>query len=346
MLRRLKSITVVIFLTGGFFLSASAQDSLKGFTIIPVTDANFIMTFSRPNDVRLILGGQGSGLSYQTTKEHDFTFGAETYKNVSDLVGFGLTYKIIDFDLMFSLPDAHLLPDDRQNLQQFRLSMSYTARKNSFRGYLSESTGVISSEPEGDFESTPDVHLFKIGAQITHIFNSDRYSYRAANFQSELQRKTAGSFLLRLEPFYRKFGANTALAPEPRDIHDIFGNQAGLKYVNAPGVVLLPGYGINVAISEGKFFFSPMILAGPGIAFNTYKADAGKFTTVNLEVYGSLTANTGYNGPLMYVNLRTSYDLTYSYLNPSYFNTADIKIYLTVGYRFRNLEKVIPTGFF
>lgn len=342
-------------LAAAFFIvlllpDAWSQDTLSRFNreVIPAKDADpaFVKTFYRPNDVRLILGGQGSGLSYQTTRDHDFSFGSETYRNVSDLVGFGLTYKIIDFDLMFTLPQSHFFSNDRENLKQFRLSMSYTQRENSFRGYISESKGIISTDPESDFESEPDIHLFKIGGQITHIFNSSKYSYRAANFQSELQIKTGGSFLLRVEPFFRKFGIPSPIVPTPRDISDILGNQAGLKYVNAPGVVVMPGYGITFSAYQGRFYFSPMILAGPGLALNTYKAEDGKFTTLNWEVNTTAMVNVGYNGPLVYANLRTSYDLAYSYLNPSYFVTSDAKIYLTVGYRFKNLESFIPTGLF
>jgi len=337
---------VLLLITSRQTVAQSGTTRLTEIITASDADSTYIATYKCGNDVRLILGGQGAGLSYQSTRDHNLSLSSETYNNVTDLVGFGLSYKIIDFDLTFSLPKANLLPEDRQNLKQFRLSMSYTTRKNSFRGYLSDSEGVISSEPAGNFTSAPNVSLLKIGVQITHVFNAARFSYRAANFQNERQLKTAGSLLVRIEPFYRKFGADSLLAATNRDIEAIFGNQAGLKYVNAPGVVVMPGYGATLVKGGGKYYVSPMVLLGPGVALNTYKSEAGKFTRINLEVYSSLAVNLGYNGVLMYGNFRASYDVTYSYLNPSIISTADVRLYLTIGYRFRNLEKIIPTGFF
>ena len=46
-----------------------------------------------------------------------------------------------------------------------------------------------------------------------------RYSYRAAMYQSEFQMKTAGSFLLRVEPFYRNLGGQSgSMIPAAYDL--------------------------------------------------------------------------------------------------------------------------------
>ena len=91
---------------------------------------------------------------------------------------------------------------------------------------------------------------------------------------------------------------------------------------------------------------SPIILIGPGFAFNTYRSDAGKSTVLNYE-WGALAAiNLGYNGAKMYGTVRATYDVYYTSLNPAYVTTTNLKISLTVGYRFSDLEKFIPTSFF
>jgi hypothetical protein len=306
-------------------------------------DSSYIMRYTREDDIRLIYGGQGSNISYGSMNDGDALFDDALYHNVNDLAGFGLTYKFIDFDLTFSLRNVNALDDERQNLSQFKLAYSYTMRKFAVRAYFSDAKGVIVEQTKGDTESDPDVHLVKVGAQVTYYLNNRNYSYRAANFQNELQRKTAGSLLVRAEPFYRSLGMHEALIPE--DIA-LYGQQAGLEYVRTGGLMVMPGYGYNVAIGGGKFFVSPIVFLGPGVTVNVYKAADAKHTFMNIEWAGSFALNAGYNGPKFYATFRTIYDIGYFNLDPSYFTTSDLKITLTVGWRFNHFETFIPTSLF
>jgi hypothetical protein len=305
-------------------------------------DSTYIMKYKRNDDIRLIYGGQGSNVSYGSINDGSDLFSDALYNNANDLAGFGITYKFIDFDLAFSLKEVRLMDEERQNLSQFRLAYSYTMRKLAIRGYLAESKGVIVEQSKDGTESAPDVHLIKIGAQATYYFNNQKYSFRAANFQNELQRKSAGSFLLRAEPFYRSLGMHEPLIPE----EDLYGAQAGLEYVNTGGLMLMPGYGYNLAIGDGRFFVSPIIFVGPGLTVNGYKAKDGHHTYVNVEWASSFALNMGYNGPKTYATLRGAYDAGYFKLDPSYFTTSDVKITLTVGWRFSHFENFLPSSLF
>ncbi|HEX6891538.1 MAG TPA: DUF4421 family protein, partial [Chryseolinea sp.] len=143
-------------------------------------DSMYIMKYARENDIRVIYGGQGSNLSYGSINDGDPLLNDALYNNVNDLAGFGLTYKFIDFDLTFSLPKVRIMDEERQNLSQFRLAYSHTMRRLAIRGYLSESKGVIAQQSREGTESDPDVHLVKVGAQVTYYFNYRKYSYRSA----------------------------------------------------------------------------------------------------------------------------------------------------------------------
>lgn len=317
-----------------------------GFQKLTVTpsdaDSTYIMRYSRSNDIRVMYGGQGTSLAFGSTRNGN-EINTALYNNVNDLVGVGITYKIIDGDISYSLPKTSLMKEDRENLEQFRLSLSYTGRQWAVRGFYLDSRGMISADEQGEFISQPDIELQRIGAQVTYIFNEKKYSYRAANFQNELQKKTAGSFLLRFEPSYRYLKAPTGLVPESRDVATTYGNQAGFQSSKAPGLLTMPGYGINVAMAKGKFFISPIVLAGPGFAYNTYVAEKGEFNAWNFEWSALMVFNMGYNTPRAYANMRVAYEAYYISLRPSYITTTDLKISLTVGYRFNNLEKLIPT---
>jgi hypothetical protein len=88
------------------------------------------------------------------------------------------------------------------------------------------------------------------------------------------------------------------------------------------------------------------VLAGPGFAVNTYRSNNGKHSSMNYEWCAVAAINTGYNGLKTYATVRIAYDTYYTSFNPSYLTTSNLKMTLTVGYRFANLEKFIPASFF
>lgn len=308
-------------------------------------DSLFIQSFVRKNDFRVTYSSQRYTLEYGSKREAAPT-GGGMFSNVSDLLGFGLTYKFIDFDLAFSIPMTTILANDVQNLSQFRLSGSYSGRKWTIRGYWLESTGLVASDASGQFKSSPSLNLVNLGVQYTYYFNNLKYSFKAAAFQSELQRKSVGSFLMRIEPFYRRLGVGTQLVPSALDVAATYGEQAGLQYAYAPGLLILPGYGFNWTTSNGKLFISPLAFFGTGIAVNVYQGSAGERTSVNSEWKGVAMLSLGYNAPRAYVSLRSSFEMGYFMLDPSYFLTEDLKIGITAGYRFNAVEKFIPESLF
>lgn len=308
-------------------------------------DSSYILRYKRANDIRLLYGGVGTSLAFGSVRNGN-QLNTQLFNNVNDLIGVGITYKVIDFDINYSLPKSVFLEEDRQNLKQFQLAMSYSTRKIVVRGFYQESQGMLSADAAGEFTSQPDIELKKIGAQVTYIFNEKKYSYRAANYQTEQQQKMAGSFLLRAEPYYRNLKAPTGLVPDSRDLETTYGNQVGLQSAQAPGLLLMPGYGINIPVFHNFFYISPIIMAGPGLAYNTYVGEKGKFKEFNYEWSALLYLNLGYNGNKAYVNVRTAYEIYYVDLSPSYITTTDLRINLTVGYRFNNFETFIPTSLF
>jgi hypothetical protein len=284
-------------------------------------------------------------LGFGTKRENNHASTA-FYNNVADLVGMGLTYKWIDFDVAFSLPKTRLQDVGLQNLTQFRLAGSYTSRKFMIRGYYLNSSGIIIEDEGGQFKSSPDVNMLHMGIQYTYCFNFHRYSLQAAAVHYELQRKSAGSFLIRGEPFYRRIGIGTVLVPGTLDTPELYGQQAGLRYAYSPGLLILPGYGYTWAIRGGKYFIAPMIFLGTGFSVSTYKGNQGEHSTINTEWSGVGSLNLGYNGSRMYVALRSSYEIRYFLLDPSYFTFTDLKANITVGYRFMDWEKLIPKSIF
>lgn len=334
-----------------FILSLVLINNLSGFAqndLLALADADsaYVRKYILLNDLRLFYGGQGNNVSLGTKRNGDTQFSGNVYTNTSDYIGMGVTYKWLDGDLSFSLPGTTYLNEERSNLTQFKLSMSYTQRKMVFRGYYSESKGVVVSGVDDEFQSTPSLHEIRMGVQLTYLFNNSRFSYRAAIYQSEFQMKTAGSFLLRMEPFYRNLGGQSgSMIPAAYDLQELYGDQAGLEYIKAPGILFMPGYGINIVIPDTPFFISPMIFAGVGAAFNSYESKNGKDSYTNVEYAANFNLNAGYNGSRYYSKIQFNWSAGYAPLDPSYFTSNNLMLSLWVGMRFKDVEKFIPRSF-
>jgi hypothetical protein len=301
-------------------------------------DSNFVRKFVLKNDIRFFYGMQGNNISIGSGRD-EAALNGDLYRNTNDYIGAGITYGWLDGDLSFSLPGTTYLKEERANLKQFKLAFSYTRRKVAFRWYLTENKGVVVSSSDNEFETNPSLHEVRLGMQITYIVNSSAYSYRASMYQSEYQLKTAGSWLFRLEPFYRNLGTEDgSVIPEGYDSPARFGDQEALEYVKAPGILFMPGYGINIVVPNSRYFISPILFAGAGVAYNTYEAKNGKGNFANVEYAANFNLNAGYNGVRSYAKFQFSWSTGYAAMDPAYLTSSNLTLMFMYGVRFSRLK--------
>ncbi len=301
-------------------------------------DSLFVVKNARTNDVRVFYGVQGNSLIYGSSRDGSPIWQGSLYRNTNDFVGVGLTYKWVDFDLTFSLASTTYLKESRSNLSQFKFSANYVRRHFAIRAYVINSEGFVVEGADSSYTSKPSVHEYRIGAQFTWLFNPTRFSYAAVLYQNEIQRRSAGSFFLRFEPFYRRLGAPDAIAPVTYDLQSRFGNQAGLQYLYAPGLLVLPGYAYTWSWKEGKYFFSPLVCAGPGIAFNSYEGSKGKIDYTSAEFAANLLITAGMNEAKWYGRIQVNGMAGYIPLQPSYFTNTQVIVTVVGGYRFLRVK--------
>ncbi len=330
-----------------FFARAQDADSIvtrlpPGVFDMPHVNPKYIGKFNKPSNIRVILGTQGSGVEYGSVKNTSPGLNTDLYANSSNYIGAGLSYKLIDGDLYYYLPQTRIQRSEEQTLKQFKLAFSYAAQAFTVRAYFSNMSGAIVSGAGENYQSSPNISMVRVAVQSDYVFNHKRYSYRAANAMSAYQRKTAGSFLLRAEFFYRELGADSGLVPPDREKAMVFQRQTGLRILKAPGLQLIPGYGWNIVAFKGKLLVSPVVFAGPGFAYNFYKTTLGRYAYPNWEWSSQFLVSAGYNGARFYSSLTASLETGYIPLDPSYFSSTTLKAYVTAGYRFGYIEKFIP----
>ncbi len=81
-----------------------------------------------------------------------------------------------------------------------------------YKGYFIFPRGYGSPDIN-TFYKRPDLNVKEIGLSAYHIYNSKRFSYRAAVLQSEWQKKSAGSFLLGGSITYGKIRGDSSIVP-------------------------------------------------------------------------------------------------------------------------------------
>lgn len=319
-----------------FFSASLGQPMLM---ILADADSNYVRTFELNKEVRILYGLQGNNLSIGSVHDGKKEFNGDLYKNTNDYIGAGITYGWLDGDLSFSLRGTTYLKEERSNLKQLKLGLNYTRRKFVFRWYFTENKGVVMASSDNEYESAPSLHEVRLGMQVTYIVNSSTYSYRASMYQSEYQLKTAGSVLFRFEPFYRNLGTKSgSVIPEAYDLPQRFEHLTGLEYVKAPGLLFMPGYGINIVVPNSRFFISPILFAGMGVAYNTYEATNGKRSFSNAEYAANFLLNAGYNGTRSYTKFLFTWSGAYAALEPAYLTSSNLTFMLSYGIRFRGFR--------
>lgn len=302
-------------------------------------DSLYVIRSAFRHDVRFFYGAQGNSIIFGTKDKHTTLWQGDLYKNTNDYVGMGISYKFLDVDFSVALKGTSYLKESRSNLKQFRLGASYTRRKFALRGMISDSKGFVVEDGDSVSQSKPEIREFRLSIQATFILNHRHYSYAAALYQNEIQIRSAGSLLFRIEPFYRKLGSTGAILPGTTKAN---GSEDGLEYIYAPGLLLMPGYGQAWTWKNGRYFVSPMLCAGGGVAFNTYKGKSLEKSYMSWEYGASLMVSAGINSNRWYGRVQVNALGGYLPLKQSYFTNTQLMVTFWVGYRFRDLEKFLP----
>lgn len=185
----------------------------------------------------------------------------------------------------------------------------------------------------------PEINVFSFGVNTMFIFNYKKYSLRGAFSFTDVQRKSAGSFMAGLYHSYTFFTAGkSAIIPVALDslyspeLHDI--NQISLITVGLSG-----GYGYTFVYK--KIILSSAINLGFGGQKTNYTTtdERGHTLSINPSVNLNAKAAIRYDNLRFFIGLLSNYTNNYT-LNPELFNTESYIARLVVfsGYRF-NIKK-------
>lgn len=239
-------------------------------------DSSYIDFFKQKISIRPYLIEAFTALSHQSKNEESIIY----KPNAPYGIGLGITYKKISFSASYGFDFMR----DKRKGKTKSLDLQYHryGRKVVLDIFFQNYKGLFTDTDvkDGVYTQYPDIHLIQYGAFAQYIFNGNRFSYRAAFDQDEIQKKSTGSFLLGGGVYYNKAKSDSSMVFIDRTKLNNF--QFGVS----------AGYAYTWVINK-RVFVSGSLSMG----INVGAEKINRFRKGSIEVYPTIFPrfSTGYN---------------------------------------------------
>lgn len=309
-------------------------------------DTNYIEAYKDELTVRTFVSRKQNGYNLS---DRVLTPWMKYRTNDNLLLGLGYTYSFLTLNLAVKMPfinqDDHIYGKSKY----FDLNIHTIFRSYIIDFYLQWNKGYFLSNPEKanpvwdpgtGYPIRGDLRTHILGLNVQYLFNSSRYSYKAAFLQNEFQKRSAGSPLAGIEAYYM-LGMSDSLMiggniPPAGFLENNPFNQVDIANLGFNG-----GYAYTFVLKE-KLFLSLSTIFGISGGYNQVHY------TPNSVSYGSgftagLTNSTrislGFNSKQYYVGLSYRY-FWVSNMSPGYadwfsYSTGNLRINLVKRFRLK-----------
>jgi hypothetical protein len=219
-------------------------------------------------------------------------------------LGFGLNYKWFGLGVAFNFPFINNDDDIYGKTKRFDAHTNIFTRNLAIDFYLSFYRGFYIENPESylpdwtpgmPYPQRPDISTTKIGGSCIYAFKYRKYSTKAAFIQTDLQKKSAGSFLL--GGFFSIFGIAGDSSFIPYELKEIYDPDLLFKKLSVFGAGVSFGY-THTFVLWKKLYVSFTLV--PGISVQGYEIDyeekpqqkTGSFLAGRLQARAALVYNT------------------------------------------------------
>jgi len=303
-----KFILIIIFTLSAYF-GMARDDSTKQLKI----DTTYIKDLSHKLSIRILSVNKFTSFD---VKDNDIDSLVSYSPNRNLNLGFGVNYKWFGLWLAFKFPFINNDDEKYGKTKRFDAITSIFLRKLAIDVYLSTYKGFYIENPEAylpgweegmAYPQRPDITTTKIGGSCTYTFKYRKYSTKAAYIQTEIQKKSAGSFLL--GGFFSYFGIRGSSPFVPYELKDIYDPALLFNYLSVYGAGVTFGYSHTFVLWK-KFYISFSLV--PGIAIQGYEIDYedGQEKKTGSFVAGRFLARAalGYNSEKSYAGFTASSD--------------------------------------
>lgn len=285
----MKSISYCIFIKLGLLFllipgNGMAQKSMP--------DSSYIITYPKTLMVRVFMSQKFAPFTIGSQHDHELNYKTNLKLNM----GIGATYNNFTANLAYGFK---FLNKDKGKGTTKGLDLQIHMYPNNWAiDLLAAFIKGYHLDPKDNnglnlvnFYQRPDLTRNVAGIAMFRVANANKFSYRAAAIQNEVQARSAGSFLYGGEAYYGSIKSDSALVP-PR-VNAIYEQDGINKYhlfSIGPGI----GYAYTLVIKT-HFFITGSLIASADLNFSSEEKTGSKQTKVSIIPGGIFKASAGYN---------------------------------------------------
>ena len=221
--------------------------------------------------------------------------------------------------------------------------LNYQSYKG-FYVYNTEEYKIV--EPEGNtVVIRPDINVTSFGINTNYVFNSNKYSLRGSFSFTDVQRKSAGSFMAGVYHSHVVFSSNDSTLIKYPFISDFSPLLSEINQISQISAGVSGGYGYTHVYK--KLIFSIVLNVGMGGQKTFYHTKQGADESLKLNLATNLNVKNAirYDNLKFFIGVLASYDNNFAFNTKIFHNEKYIaRVVGFVGYRFnikQNGRKVL-----
>jgi len=207
--------------------------------------------------------------------------------------GIGFNYKRLGLAVAFGRPLSQSSIEKYGLTNRLDMQFSMYGKRIGLDGFMQWYQSYYMANPSDylnwdkpHYPQEKDLQVFSIGGSGFYLFNSEKFSYRAAYLRNEIQKKSAGSFSAGVFFYHDMLRSENGFVPSefPDSVHADF----DLKDFDATSIGILIGYQHTFVIGE-NFFINFQVTPGLGYRRLDVTAVDGESSPENnpaWQVYG------------------------------------------------------------
>ena len=201
----------------------------------------------------------------------EITNGDQTLKlnpNGLLVIGLGFNYKSIGIGIGLGIPNTAESNQKKGKTNQFDVQLSVYGKSIGIDGFLQIYKGYYNTNPNDFVEwpsdtlpQIPEMRVVSAGVSAFYIFNSKKFSYKAAFVRNMIQNKSAGSVAVGIFGNYDDVNSPDGFIP--KEFPDSLKSQFDLSAFRAISLGVYAGYMYTFVLSK-KFIINLSALPGFG----------------------------------------------------------------------------------
>jgi len=259
-------------------------------------------------------------------------------------LGFGFNYKWIRLGAAFGLPflnkdDEKYGETKRTDLQLniFMRSLGIDTYFQKYRGFYLNNINDHIDSTYAFYPNLSDMETFALGLSAYYFFNSKKFSYKAAYTRNQIQKKSAGAFIL--GGFFNLYNAHSPNGFVPTELPDSIRDNYTLRRFETNIIGISIGYTYTLVFLK-RLYINASFVPGIGLRFSEItRTDERDILAPVMTSSATLRFSLGYEGKHLYAGIKSITSINSYNYNTIEISSAIGNLQFYVGKRFQLKKK-------